>query len=293
LRIVEAAERGVLSLAKCSAFAPDLAQEPPPQYAHWDFLVAHALHFRKLLKEEKEYHRKMAKILAREAYDFWKNKFKRKSEEEIEQEETERQILRYKQLVIDVKGAWAGVRLEIDKERVARWEEEQMQLGHKAMDDMFNQAKEILGRNVADTASSLVSDDRDFEEDFESGASDASETAHRDDVMSSSSDSEDGKTMTRTSRLSSSEQSTVSFPIFRTAALKTRLRTKRGMTMLGKVAPNPPQILISKSTHQLRSPRTIMFTPMASVTKMTMHTTGNRMISILQPLSWTQSTRFC
>tara|TARA_R110002003_G_scaffold54_11_gene4786 strand:+ start:6274 stop:11343 length:5070 start_codon:yes stop_codon:yes gene_type:complete len=192
LRIVEAAERGVLSLAKCSAFAPDPAQEPPPQYAHWDFLVAHALHFRKLLKEEKEYHRKMAKILAREAYDFWKNKFKRKSEEEIEQEETERQILRYKQLVIDVKGAWAGVRLEIDKERVARWEEEQMQLGHKAMDDMFNQAKEILGRNVADTASSLVSDDRDFEEDFESGASGASETAHRDDVMSSSSDSEDG-----------------------------------------------------------------------------------------------------
>ncbi|KAH7080079.1 helicase swr1 [Paraphoma chrysanthemicola] len=192
LRIVEAAEHGVLSLERCSAFAPEPAQEMPPQYAHWDFVVAHALHFRKLLKEEKDYHRKTAKILAREAYDFWKNKFKRKSEEEIEQEETERQILRYKQLVIDVKGVWANVRVEIDKERVARWEEEQMQLGHKAMDDMFNQAQEILGRNVGDTASSLVSDDRDFEEEFASGASDASETANPDDVMSSSSDSEDG-----------------------------------------------------------------------------------------------------
>ncbi|KAF2032913.1 hypothetical protein EK21DRAFT_59671 [Setomelanomma holmii] len=192
LRIVEAAERGVLGLGKCSAFAPEPAQEPPPQYAHWDFVVAHALHFRKLLKDEKEHHRKMAKILAREAYDFWKNKFKRKSEEEMEQEEMERQVLRYKQLVLDVRGAWANVRVGIDKERVAIWEEEQMQLGHKAMDDMFNQAQEILGRNVADTASSLISDDRDFEEDFENEGSDGFGNANPDDVMSSSSDSEDG-----------------------------------------------------------------------------------------------------
>ncbi|KAH7390950.1 helicase swr1 [Phaeosphaeria sp. MPI-PUGE-AT-0046c] len=193
LQIVEAAEHGVLSQTRCSIFAPEPAQEPAQQYAHWDHVVTHALHFRKLLKEEKEYHRKLAKTLAREAYDFWKNKFKRKSEEEIEQEETDRQVLRYKQLVIDVKGAWANVRVEIDKERVARWEEEQMQLGHKAMDDMFNQAQEILGRNAADNASSLVSDDREFEEDFHSGASDASGDANHDDVMSSSSDSEDGE----------------------------------------------------------------------------------------------------
>jgi helicase SWR1 len=192
-QIVEAAEHGVLSQASCSVFAPEPALEPPPQYAHWDHVVAHALHFRKLLKEEKEYHRKMAKTLAREAYDFWKNKFKRKSDEEIEQEERDRQLLRYKQLVIDVKGAWANVKVEIDKERVAKWEEEQMQLGHKAMDDMFNQAQEILGRNITDNASSLVSDDRDFEGDFDSGASDDSANANLDDVMSSSSDSEDGE----------------------------------------------------------------------------------------------------
>ncbi|KAL5119738.1 swr1 complex component [Pleosporales sp. CAS-2024a] len=193
LQIVEAAEHGVLSQARCSIFAPKPAQEPPPQYAHWDYVVAHALHFRKLLKEEKDYHRKTAKILAREAYDFWKNKFKRKSEEEIEQEEMDRQLLRYKQLVIDVKGAWANVKTEIDKERVAKYEAEQKELGHKVMDDMFNQAQEILGRNVADNASSLVSDDRDFEEDFESGASNASNDANPDDIMSSSSDSEDAE----------------------------------------------------------------------------------------------------
>ncbi|KAF1914384.1 SNF2 family N-terminal domain-containing protein [Ampelomyces quisqualis] len=193
LQIVDAAEHGVLNPSRCSIFAPEPAQEPPPQYAHWHHVVAHALHFRKLLKEEKEYHRRLAKTLAREAYDAWKNKFKRKSEEEIEEEERARQELRYKQLVVDVKGAWASVRVEIDKERVAKWEEEQMQLGHKAMDDMFNQAQEILGRNVADNASSLVSDDGDSEKDFESIASDASDNANPDDVMSSSSDSEDGE----------------------------------------------------------------------------------------------------
>jgi helicase SWR1 len=193
LQIVEAAEHGVLSEEQCSVFAPEAAPEPPPQYGHWNHVVAHALHFNKLLREEKRTHRNTAKVLAREAYDFWRNKFKRKSQEEVEQEEIDRQLVRYKQLVMDVKGAWAHVRIEIDKERVAKWEAEQLELGHKAMDDMFNQAKEILGRNIADNASSLVSDDRDFEEDFDSGMSHASDHVNRDDVMSSSADSEDGR----------------------------------------------------------------------------------------------------
>jgi len=193
IQIYEAAEHGVLSQARCSMFAPEAAAELLPRYGHWDHVVAHSLHFRKLLREEKDFHRKMARTIAKEAYDFWKNKFKRKSEDEIEQEELDRQILRYKQLVMDVKGAWANVRVEIDKERVAKWEEEQMQLGHKAMDDMFNQAQEILGRNAADNASSLVSDDRDFEEDFASEDEEGGEGVDGDDVMSESEDSEDGE----------------------------------------------------------------------------------------------------
>ncbi|KAF1835700.1 helicase swr1 [Decorospora gaudefroyi] len=194
LQIVEAAERGVLSQTRCSIYAPEAAPEPLPQYGHWEHVVAHALHFNKLLREEKAFHRRTAKTLAREAYDFWKNKFKRKSQDEIEQEEAERQLTRYRQLVKDVKDAWGLVKSEIDKERVAKWEEEQLQLGHKAMDDMFNQAQEILGgRNITDGASSLVSEDRDFDDEDELGsrASHASEHQHDDDdVMSSSSDSE-------------------------------------------------------------------------------------------------------
>jgi helicase SWR1 len=195
LRIVHAAESGVLSEEKCSIFTPQPAEEPPPHYNHWDHVVAHALHFNKLLKEESTYHRRIAKTLAREAVDHWKEKYKRKTQEEIDQEETDRVVLRYKQLVKDVKDSWANVKVEIDKERVAKWEEEQLQLGHKAMDDMFNQAQEILGRNVVDSASSLVSDDRETEDDqreFESGASDASDGGDDAENMSSSSDSDNG-----------------------------------------------------------------------------------------------------
>ncbi|KAF2846932.1 hypothetical protein T440DRAFT_471449 [Plenodomus tracheiphilus IPT5] len=191
LQIVDAAEHGVLSEARCSIFAPEPAPGLPLQYSHWDHVVSHALTFNKLLKEEKIVHRRVAKTLAREAYEFWKNKFKRKSQEEIDKEEEERQITRYRQLVKDVKDAWGLVKVEIDKERVAKWEEEQLQLGQRAMDDMFTQAKEILGRNVNDGASSLMSEDRDFDEDdFASATSDLPDSGKDDDIMSSSSDSE-------------------------------------------------------------------------------------------------------
>ncbi|KAF2661936.1 hypothetical protein K491DRAFT_686919, partial [Lophiostoma macrostomum CBS 122681] len=195
MRIAEAAEAGVLSQARCSIFNPEPAEEPPPQYGHWDHVVAHALHFNKLLKEENAFHRRIAKTLAKEALDYWKDKYKRKTQEEIDQEETDRTVLRYKQMVKDVKDSWANVRIEIDKERVAKWEEEQLQLGHKAMDDMFNQAQEILGRGVMDSASSFVSEDREFDDDDDEGSigTDASnvEAEEHDEIMSSSSDSEE------------------------------------------------------------------------------------------------------
>ncbi|KAJ4332010.1 swr1 complex component [Ascochyta clinopodiicola] len=193
LRIEDAAESGVLSQAVCSVFAPEPAPEPPQQYGHWDHVTAHALHFGRLLADEKKNHRRLAKVLAREAQDRWSVKYKRKTKDELEQEEIDRHILRYKQLVKDVKDAWGLVRVEIDKERVAKYEEEQLQLGHKAMDDMFNQAQEILGRGAADSAS-YYSEDREFDDEMAelgSQVSDTSRMRNDDDVMSSSDDSEE------------------------------------------------------------------------------------------------------
>ncbi|KAF2017854.1 hypothetical protein BU24DRAFT_420916 [Aaosphaeria arxii CBS 175.79] len=193
MQIAEAAESGILSRSRCSIFAPEPAEEPPPRYGHWDHVVAHALHFNKLLKNEQFTHRRQARTLAREAVDYWKTKYKRKTQDEMDQEESDRALLRYKQIVKDVKDTWANVKVEIDKERVAKWEEQQLQLGHKAMDDMFNQAQEILGRGAADSVS-YVSDDRASEEgDFESRDSHAgNDERDDDDVMSMDSDSEEG-----------------------------------------------------------------------------------------------------
>ncbi|ORX93201.1 SNF2 family N-terminal domain-domain-containing protein [Clohesyomyces aquaticus] len=195
LRIVDAAENGVLVPEQCSVFIPEAAEEPPPRYGHWSHVVAHAIHFNKLLQRENTEHRKLAKMLAREAVDYWKEKYKRKTQEEIEQEEVDRALLRYKQLVKDVKDSWSNVKAEVDKERVAKWEEEQLQLGHKAMDDMFNQAQEILGRNVIDSTSSFISEDRESEDGdvvSESGALHVSRDSEEDENMSSSGESEDG-----------------------------------------------------------------------------------------------------
>jgi helicase SWR1 len=195
MRIVEAAERGVLSQTQCSVYLPEPAEEPPPHYGRWDHIVSHALHFGKLMKEEQAKHRRNAKAMARDAYEYWKEKYKRKTEEEIEQEEADRAVLRYKQLVKDVKDAWSNVRVEIDKERYARWEEEQKELGRKAMDDMFNKAREALGQGIVDSASSFVSDDRasEDEEGFGSGRSEGSEEEVHDENMSSSGDSDSEK----------------------------------------------------------------------------------------------------
>ncbi|KAF2200648.1 hypothetical protein GQ43DRAFT_441374 [Delitschia confertaspora ATCC 74209] len=161
LRIVEAAENGVLRPDRSSIYLTEPAEEPPPQYGHFDHVVAHALYFRELLKQETLRHQRIAKRLAQEAVEKWKEKYKKKSQEDIEEEERARVLLRYKQIVKDVKDMWSLVKVEIDKERMAKWEEEQLRLGHKVMDNMFNQAQEILGRNMLDTASSFVSEDRE------------------------------------------------------------------------------------------------------------------------------------
>jgi helicase SWR1 len=193
LRIVDAADHGVLRPDQCSVYLTEPAEEPPQQYGHFDHVVAHALYFRKLLVREVAEHRKVAKRLAQEAVEKWKEKFKKKSQEEIEEEERARTILRYKQVAKDVRDMWSLIRVEIDKERVAKWEEEQLLLGHKVMDNMFNQAQEILGRNNVETPSSFVSGDEASESGSEgdSAQSEEEEPATEEENMSSDSASEE------------------------------------------------------------------------------------------------------
>lgn len=195
-RIFEAAQPGgVLSQDRSGIFLPEPDEEPPPMYGHYAHVVAHALNFRKLLKAEHENHKRLAKRMAYEALEKWKEKYKRKTKEELEQEEKDHAILRYKQLVRDVQQQWNLVKGEVDKARLAKWEEEQDRLGKKAMDTMLDHSHLILGRGRIETSSSFVSEDDDDDDDDEETGDDQSgnsDTNSDDENLSSDeSDSEE------------------------------------------------------------------------------------------------------
>ncbi|OCL07648.1 hypothetical protein AOQ84DRAFT_252561, partial [Glonium stellatum] len=192
-RIFEAAQPGgVLSQDRSKIFLPEPDEEPPPMYGHYAHVVAHALNFRKLLKAEHENHKRLAKRMAYEALEKWKEKYKRKTKEELEQEQKDYAILRYKQLVRDVQQQWNLVKGEIDKARLAKWEEEQDRLGKKAMDTMLDHSHLILGRGRLETSSSFVSEDDDGEEETGDDQSSNSDAVSDDENLSSDgSDSEE------------------------------------------------------------------------------------------------------
>ncbi|KAL1617337.1 swr1 complex component [Diplodia seriata] len=176
LRILDAAEPGgVLSEEKCSKYAVEAEEEPPPRYGPWDHIAAHACHFRKLLMKEHREHVQTARRLAHECAEAWraredakqaKLKAERpKTKEEIEEEEKEDAEKRYRQLVRDMQQTWVLVKAEVDKRRQDRWLEEQEKLGKQTMKSLLHQSTALLKerRNMADSVQS--SDDED---DFES-----------------------------------------------------------------------------------------------------------------------------
>ncbi|OCK85531.1 hypothetical protein K432DRAFT_377542 [Lepidopterella palustris CBS 459.81] len=189
-RIVEAAENGVLSRERCSIFNTEPAAEPPPIYGHYAHVVAHALTLGKLIKKESEDHRRLAKRIAYEAVEKWKEKYKRKTQEEIEQEEKAYAVLRYKQLVRDVKESWVLVKQEVDKARQAKWEEEQHKKGTAAMATMVDQSQILLRRGRLET-SSFVSDERDDENDDEDEHTSGSDEADDENFSSGDEDEEE------------------------------------------------------------------------------------------------------
>lgn len=176
LRILEAAQPGgVLSEERCSKYALEADDEPPPQYGPWDHIAAHACHFRKLLIKEHREHVQTARRLAHECAEAWRAREdakqarlkaeRPKTKEELEEEEKEDAEKRYKQLVRDMQQTWVLVKAEVDKRRQDRWLEEQEKLGKQTMKSLLHQSTALLKerRNMADSMQS--SDDED---DFES-----------------------------------------------------------------------------------------------------------------------------
>ncbi|KAJ9210512.1 hypothetical protein DTO166G4_7897 [Paecilomyces variotii] len=199
LRILEAGEPGgVLSPEICSVYLTEQQEEPPQQYSHQDHLVAHALYFRKLLEQEHRRHRNMARLFAQWCADAWRKR--NKDPEDILREQEEEMRLRRKQLAKDLQKQFDLVRAEVDKMRLARWEQERKAEDQQALDRAIKQSTllfekrrlEILGGPETDADESdedeQESDGGESEED--SQESDASELEEEGESNMSSTDSE-------------------------------------------------------------------------------------------------------
>ncbi|KAJ5096281.1 hypothetical protein NUU61_005637 [Penicillium alfredii] len=175
--VLTAAEPGgPLSSEVCSAYITEQQEEPPPQYSHQDHLVAHALYFQKLLDKEHKRHRQMAKLFAQWCADAYRKRHK--NPEDILREQQEEMRGKRKQLAKDLQKMFDLARAEIDRTRLARWEEERKVEDQQALDRAIKKStmlfekrrSEILGEVPSDAPAS--SEDEDAETDSSSGSGD-------------------------------------------------------------------------------------------------------------------------
>jgi helicase SWR1 len=198
--VVDAAQPGgPLSSEVCSAYITDQQEEPPPQYSHHDHLVAHALYFQKLLDKEHKRHRQMAKLVAQWCADAYRKRHK--NPEDILREQQEEMRGKRKQVAKDLQKMFDLARAEIDRARLARWEEERKVQDQQALDRAIKKStmlfekrrSEILGEvnsdapatsdddGEADSDSELDSSDSDHESNMSTSESETDEEANIDD----------------------------------------------------------------------------------------------------------------
>lgn len=187
---------GLLSSEVCSAFLPEQQEEPPQQYSHQDHLVAHAVFFKKLLEREHRHHRQIAKGLAQACLFEWRKR--NKDPEDILKQQQEEMREKRKQLARDLKKMFDLARAEVDRIRLARWEEEQKAQDQQALDRAIKQSTmlfekrrlEILGEPGSD-APGTTSEDDEAETDEASGNDDEGESNMSTDTEEEDADHKD------------------------------------------------------------------------------------------------------
>jgi helicase SWR1 len=204
-RLAKASESGgLLSAEACSRFDLRPPAEPRKQFGTWAYVCSHAVHFSSLVRQEHVEHVKKARIMAEAAkhainsVERWTFLRQAKSAEQIWKEEISFQTKRYKQLVKDVETKWSMVRHEVNRIKLARWEQEQEILGNKALDEMLDQSTILLHQHRY--ASEVTTHDPMSR--TESVRNEDGTTATRDDEEASSAQagaSEDGYNMSESS----------------------------------------------------------------------------------------------
>ncbi|PYI16762.1 SNF2 family helicase/ATPase [Aspergillus violaceofuscus CBS 115571] len=194
-RVALAAEPGgLLSPEVCSAFLPEQQEEPPQQYSHQDHLVAHVSYFKKLLDQEHRRHRNTARLFAQWCADAWRKR--NKDPEDILREQQEEMRGKRRQMAKDLQKMFDLARAEVDRMRLARWEEERKAEDQQALDRAIKQSTmlfekrrlEILGETGSDAL-----DSSDGEQAESDGLSDdgGGDNDDEDNMSSSDSESED------------------------------------------------------------------------------------------------------
>ena len=172
--VMAAAEPGgPLSSEVCSAYITDQQEEPPPQYSHQDHLVAHALYFQKLLDKEHKRHRQTAKLFAQWCADAYRKRHK--DPEDILREQQEEMRGKRKQLSKDLQKMFDLARADIDRSRLARWEEERKVEDQKALDRAITKSTMLFEKRRAEILGEVPSDAQGTsDDDLESGSSSGS-----------------------------------------------------------------------------------------------------------------------
>lgn len=107
-RIETAVRSGLLRPEQCSLNLPEKRPEPPVQYTHYDHVIAHALHFQRLLVRERKDHVEIMK--KRNAMVMAEIRRRRpRTREEIEMEEWSENRKGYKEQVGMVRRKWEEV----------------------------------------------------------------------------------------------------------------------------------------------------------------------------------------
>ncbi|KAK5047955.1 hypothetical protein LTR84_006145 [Exophiala bonariae] len=168
-RVLEAQQPGGLLDKHLSDTLPEKQIEPRKQYAHHDHLLAHIIHFRTLLRQERRDHKRKAEIIANEAKRYVEEKRRKnkvKTSEEIEQEKLNATIALYRIVVRDIDKLWGAVKIEVDANRLKEYEDQQQakMKGHLARvldrtDQMLSRANEMedsIMNSDADTEVSSI-----------------------------------------------------------------------------------------------------------------------------------------
>ncbi|RFU76534.1 helicase swr1 [Trichoderma arundinaceum] len=177
-RIVLRVERevepgGLLSMQRCSLFAPEGEEEPPRQWARQDHMTRAASHFRKLMIAEQQRHRSVARKLAEACRDEWLRR-QPKSTEEIEAEARAMWLMRYRVVLKSLFGTWENVRVEVNKRRMIQWEAEEQ----KRVKAALNQAVSLSEQKLQARRAGGIDSESLYDED---GFDDLSDSASEDD----------------------------------------------------------------------------------------------------------------